>query len=125
MEFLNTLKGLGTVVNVCAVIAGGLIGTFFGKKIKESIQDSLMKVLGLAVMFVGLSGALSKMLIIESGRLSAYGTIMMIISLSLGTLIGELINIAKGSRTHKVYIHPLPASPVSGQWRLSARFRTG
>lgn len=60
MEFLNTIKGLGTVVNVCAIIAGGLIGTFFGKKIKESIQDSLMKVLGLAVMFVGLSGALSK-----------------------------------------------------------------
>lgn len=95
MEFLSGLKGLGTVVNVCAVIAGGLIGTFFGKKIKESIQDSLMKVLGLAVMFVGLSGALSKMLIIEDGRLSAYGTLMMIISLSLGTLIGELINIEK------------------------------
>lgn len=95
MEFLNSLKGLGTVVNVCAVVAGGLIGTFFGKKIKESIQDSLMKVLGLAVMFVGLSGALSKMLIIENGKLSTYGTLMMIISLSLGTLIGELINIEK------------------------------
>lgn len=95
MEFLNTLKGLGTAVNVCAVIAGGLIGTLFGKKIKESIQDSLIKVLGLSVMFVGLSGALSKMLIIEDGRLSSYGTLMMIISLSLGTLIGELINIAK------------------------------
>ncbi len=95
MELLNTLKGLGTAVNVCAVIAGGLIGTLFGKKIKESMQDSLMKVLGLAVMFVGLSGALSKMLIIEDGRLSSYGTLMMIISLSLGTLIGELINIEK------------------------------
>lgn len=95
MELLNTLKGLGTAVNVCAVIAGGLIGTLFGKKIKESIQDSLMKVLGLSVMFVGLSGALSKMLIIEDGRLSSYGTLMMIISLSLGTLIGELINIEK------------------------------
>lgn len=46
-------------------------------------------------MFVGLSGALSKMLIIEDGRLSSYGTLMMIISLSLGTLTGELINIAK------------------------------
>ena len=98
MEFLNTLKWLGTVVNVCAIIAGGLIGTFFGKKIKESIQDSLMKVLGLAVMFVGLSGALSKMLIIESGRLSAYGTIMMIISLSLGTLIGEYRKISRKIR---------------------------
>lgn len=95
MELLNTLKGLGTAVNVCAVIADGLIGTLFGKKIKESIQDSLMKVLGLSVMFVGLSGALSKMLIIEDGRLSSYGTLMMIISLSLGTLTGELINIAK------------------------------
>ena len=59
------------------------------------MQDSLMKVLGLSVMFVGLSGALSKMLIIEDGRLSSYGTLMMIISLSLGTLTGELINIAK------------------------------
>ncbi len=95
MEFLENFKGLGTAVNVFAVIIGGLIGTFFGRKIKDSIQDSLMKTLGLAVMFVGISGALSKMLIIEDGRLSTYGTLMMIISLSLGTLIGEIINIEK------------------------------
>lgn len=95
MELLSSLKGLGTVVNVIAVIAGGVIGRFFGKKIKPAVQDSLMRVLGLAVVFVGLSGALNKMLVIEDGKLTVYGSLMMIISLALGTLIGEIINIEK------------------------------
>ena len=95
MQFLEGVKGLGTVVNVAAVILGGIIGKFFGSKMKHAMQDSLMKVLGLAVVFVGASGALSKMLTVENGSLSVYGSLMMIISLALGTLIGEIINIEK------------------------------
>ncbi|MBR3974364.1 MAG: DUF554 domain-containing protein [Clostridia bacterium] len=87
------MPGLGTVVNVVAVILGGIVGILFGKKIKETLRASLMRVLGIAVLFVGMAGAFSGMLRINAGKIETYGTMMMIISLVVGTLIGELIRI--------------------------------
>ncbi len=92
------MPGIGTIVNVLAVIAGGMAGIMFGKKIKPEIRDSLMKTAGIAVIFVGLSGALSGLIkISEDGKyLLTDGALMMIISLVAGTLSGELIKIEKG-----------------------------
>lgn len=88
------MPGLGTIVNIAAVIAGGLIGVLFGKKINNGLRDSMMNVLGLAVLFIGAAGALSKLLAIGSdGKLETYGALMMIISLVVGTLFGEILKI--------------------------------
>lgn len=90
------MPGLGTLVNAAAVIAGALCGMLFGKKINESIRDSLMKILGLCVMFLGAGGAFSGMLKINGGKIETYGTMLLIASLTMGTLIGELIRIENG-----------------------------
>jgi len=88
------IPGIGTVVNAAAIVVGGLLGLLFGKKIKEEKKNSLISVLGLATMFVGLSGALSCMLTLnEENALTTYGSMMMIICLVLGTFLGELIKI--------------------------------
>ncbi|MBQ6897386.1 MAG: DUF554 domain-containing protein [Clostridia bacterium] len=88
------MPGIGTVVNVIAVILGGIAGLVFGKKIKSDIRESLMKTAGVAVIFIGVSGALSGLLkITEEGTLSTDKALMMIISLIIGSLIGELIKI--------------------------------
>lgn len=90
------MPGIGTIVNVIAVILGGVIGMIFGKRIKSDIRDSLMKTAGVAVIFIGVSGALTGLLKINSdGSLTTNGALMMIISLIIGTLIGELIKIEK------------------------------
>ncbi len=90
------MPGIGTIVNVIAVILGGVIGMIFGKRIKSDIRDSLMKTAGAAVIFIGVSGALTGLLKINSdGSLTTNATLMMIISLIIGTLIGELIKIEK------------------------------
>ena len=74
------MPGLGTAVNAAGVIVGSLIGMLFGKKIKESVRESLMRVLGLCVFFVGASGAMAGILSADAnGKLSANGTVMMII----------------------------------------------
>ena len=87
---------LGTLVNVGAVIAGALIGVLLGNRIKEELRGALMKVLGLSVMFIGVAGALSRLLTVgPDGTLGTAGSMMMIVSLVLGTLIGELIDIEK------------------------------
>lgn len=89
------MPGLGTIVNVVAIILGALLGMLCGKKLNEKIRTSLTAVLGLSVMFVGASGAMSGMLkaVNPDGGIETYGTMMMIISLVIGTLLGELLRI--------------------------------
>ena len=92
------MPGIGKIVNVIAVILGGIPGLLFGKKINSSIKDSLMKTAGVAVIFIGISGALAGLLKVSEnadGSLTTHKALMMIASLILGTLIGEAIKIEK------------------------------
>ncbi|MCI5700606.1 MAG: DUF554 domain-containing protein [Lachnospiraceae bacterium] len=85
--------GLGTIINVAGVIVGGLVGMLFGKLITPRFQDTLMKANGLCVLFLGIAGVLEKMFTIQDGQISSTGTMMMISSLAVGSLIGEWINL--------------------------------
>ena len=87
--------GLGTIINVALIIAGGIAGLLFGKLIKESMQETMIKATGLACLFIGLSGALAKMLTVENGVFSTQRAMMATVTLALGAFIGELINIEK------------------------------
>lgn len=58
-----------------------------------------MKVCGLCVIFVGISGALEKMFTITPDGITSGGSMMVIGSFSIGTLIGECINI-EGKLVH-------------------------
>lgn len=88
--------GMGTIANVLAIIVGGLLGLLFKGGLKERYQDALVKVLGLAVIFIGGSGALAGMMSVTGTTLttsSVNATLQMIMSLVLGTLVGEIIDI--------------------------------
>lgn len=52
-----------------------------------------MQASALAVIFIGLAGALSKMLVFEEGHLVLAGTMMMLGSLMGGAVIGEVLDI--------------------------------
>ena len=85
--------GLGTIVNTAAIILGGIAGGLFGKRLTERYQDTLMKACGLCVIFLGLAGALEKMFTVQNGNIVSGGTMMMIASFAIGSLVGEWINI--------------------------------
>lgn len=85
--------GIGTLINVGGIILGGLFGLLFGNFIKPRVQDTLMKANGLCVLFLGIAGTLEQMVSVSDGRLVSSGTMMMILSLSLGALIGEWIDL--------------------------------
>ena len=88
------MPGIGTIVNVAAVLLGSIIGLVSGRAIPEKIRDSLMKALGVAVMFIGIGCTLAEMLTIgEDGKLGTQGIMLMIISLVIGTILGELLRI--------------------------------
>ena len=89
--------GLGTLINTLAVIAGGLLGMLFGKLISERFQDTLRKACGIAVLFLGIAGALEGMLsVTPDGKVSSGGAILLVLCLALGSLVGEVINIEGG-----------------------------
>ncbi|MBQ7123504.1 MAG: DUF554 domain-containing protein [Oscillospiraceae bacterium] len=84
----------GTIVNVATVIAGGLIGMLLKKGIKSEIMDNVMKAEGVAVLIIGMSGVFTNMLSVgEEGKIVESGGLILLISLALGTLIGELIRL--------------------------------
>lgn len=87
--------GLGTIINSAAIIAGGLVGHFTGKLFKQEQQDSLNKVCGISVLFIAISGAMQGMLKIESGEIMSGKSMLVVLCLALGTIIGELIGIEK------------------------------
>ena len=55
--------GLGTIVNTIAVVVGGIIGLLLKNGLKNRYQETIMQGIGLAVLFVGISGAMTGMLI--------------------------------------------------------------
>ena len=85
--------GLGTLINVAAIIIGGIFGNSFGKLLKERHQDSLSKICGICTLFIGIAGALEGMLTIVDGGVVSGGSLLIIACLVIGGLIGELLNI--------------------------------
>ena len=75
---------LGPVVNAVVVVVCSLIGTFLIKGIPERIEDILRKAIGLSIVFIGIRGAF------DNERI-----LLLIISMVLGSIIGEIINIDK------------------------------
>ena len=87
--------GLGTIINVAAIVAGGVVGLIGGKWLSERCQETLIRSMGICVMVVGLAGALEQMLTVEGGKLTSGGTMMLVISMALGGLFGEILNLDK------------------------------
>ena len=73
---------LGTIVNSLAIIAGALVGLCFKNGIPEKYNKTVMQAIGLAVLLIGIKGALG-----------CDDLLIIIISLAVGSLIGELIGI--------------------------------
>ena len=87
------MNGLGTMINVAAILAGGLLGMLFGRFIGDRHRDALCKACGLAVLFIGVAGTLKGMFSVSDGKLVYGGDFLIIGCLSLGALVGEIINI--------------------------------
>jgi len=73
---------LGSVVNGGAVVVGGLVGMFVGKLLPERLRTSVMAALSL--MTIGIA---------VPGLLKSNNALIPIISMVVGTLIGELLDI--------------------------------
>lgn len=87
------MYGLGTIINTGAIVAGGLAGILFGRFLKENVQDTLSKCCGVSTLMIGIAGALEKMLTLENGAISSGGSMLLVLCLTVGGVIGELLNL--------------------------------
>lgn len=73
---------LGTIVNTGAILIGGLLGLMFGQALPEKMKKTVIQGIGLAVLLIGISMAIQ-----------TKNTLIVIASLVLGGIIGEIIDI--------------------------------
>lgn len=73
---------IGVLANTLAVIIGGSLGLLLKKGIPERVSGAVMTALGLCTVYIGIDGALD-----------GSNTIVLIVSMVLGTICGTLLNI--------------------------------
>lgn len=87
---------MGTIINVVAIFAAGTLGKVFGKLLSERYQDTLNKACGVSVLFIGIAGALEGMLAINDNQVVSGKSMLIVVCLALGALIGEVLNMEDG-----------------------------
>lgn len=90
------MTGLRTVINSASIVAGGLVGYFAGKFFRPEQQESLNKACGISVIFIAVAGAMQGMLKIEGAEIVSGKSMLVVLCLALGTIMGELFGIEKG-----------------------------
>lgn len=85
--------GIGTVVNMLLIISGALLGMFFGKRFPARVREIVMQAAGLVVLFIGVSGLLSAVFTVEGDMVVGNYSLMVVLSLILGSILGELLDI--------------------------------
>lgn len=73
---------LGVLVNALSVIIGSVIGCLFKKKFPQKIADAVMFGLGMCTIYIGISG-----------MFDGSNTLILIISIVIGAVIGTALNI--------------------------------
>ena len=85
--------GLGTIVNVGTVLIGTTIGILLKNGLPKRFEKTVMQGLGLSTCFIGIGGTLSEVLTIQDGEIGTQHTMLLILCLALGAVIGEALNI--------------------------------
>lgn len=91
--------GIGTLVNAGAILAGASIGVLIKGGIPDRIQKIIFSSVGVAVIFIGIMGVID----------NAGNSMMLVISLVIGGVIGELLKLEEriedlGNSIRKVFV---------------------
>lgn len=73
---------LGTIVNFFTIFIGGLIGVLLKGGLSKRFTDTIMSGVALCVIYIGISGTLK-----------GDNMLLIVISIAIGSLLGEFINI--------------------------------
>ena len=108
---LERILTSGALVNFTLVIIGGSIGMLFKRGIPERLRETLMKGMALCVLYIGISG------LFEEG----INPLIAVLSLGIGSALGELIDIDKLVNRFAAFIENR-VSHGKGEGRLAEGF---
>lgn len=75
---------LGTIVNSVAIVLGSIVGMLLGGRLSERISQTITKALSLCILVIGISSAIK-----------SNDQMLCVISVALGSLIGEALDLDK------------------------------
>lgn len=78
---------LGTAVNVAAIVVGSLIGIFLKKSMPEKIAKAMTTAVALVVLYIGIDG-----------MMAGENTLVLVLSVVIGTLIGTILDLDRHLR---------------------------
>ena len=87
---------LGTAVNFAGVLIFGILGALLKRGIPKRISDAIISAMSICVVYIGFDGALEAVPAVAEGGMLNQGlikVIIMILSMGIGTLLGELVDI--------------------------------
>ena len=76
------MKLAGAIFNVITILVGGGLGLLFQKGLPQRFQDILIKGMALCVLYIGISGTLE-----------GENPLITVISIALGAIVGELLDL--------------------------------
>ncbi len=97
---------LGTIVNSLAIVVGGVVGWTVGRWFPVKMREMILAGLGLVVFVAGVEMALS-----WSGTI-----LIVIVSVVLGTAIGELLGIERGLQALGAWLQRQVGARVKGNF---------
>ena len=85
----------GTLLNALSIVAGSLIGVALGRRIPKGLDEQILKILGVATALIAITGIISAMFTVDAGTgaLVSSGGFLLLISLVVGCVAGELLRI--------------------------------
>ncbi len=84
---------MGSIVNAICIVIGGLLGILLKNGIKKNVQDSIYIAIGICILIIGINGVISNMAVVNGNIISTNGELILVISIVIGTLIGESLDI--------------------------------
>ncbi|BBL78735.1 membrane protein [Rubrobacter xylanophilus] len=82
MAYTGCVIGVGTAINVAAVLAGGGIGTFVGTRLPERTRQTAMHAIGIVTLLVGVQSFLE-----------FDNVLVPLVSVILGLVVGEALGV--------------------------------
>ena len=95
---VNYMPFLGTIINFISVFVIGLLGAFEKKGIPKRISEAVISGMALCVIYIGIDGVMETAPAVSEGSFFSAGltkALIMIISVALGTVIGEIVDFDK------------------------------
>lgn len=89
---------LGTIVNFFAVLVAGTVGSLLKKGMPKRVENAIMSAMAICVVYIGIDGVLATAPNVSEGSFLSAGlmkVLVMIISMAVGALVGELVDIDK------------------------------